>query len=232
MSGNKFNRMDIFVISILLIAALLVTIHSPQKYQPLQKINPETFIPKTLPGWVSVTHDMSKYKDGWQSINELFVRTYYRANGEYVNLIVEYSSDMRRNFSLHFPENCHRSHGNEVDFLPPLQVALPNHPVEQAKLLYIKGVPNSPVTTDTLLTYWITIDKKQFYQTFWIKIDQMVSGLIRNPKQGVLVRVDYYTDLQYNDEKSITRGKELIQQFITDLYSQLKPNEQEMLFGQ
>ena len=132
-----------------------------------------SFVPATFDGWISRTHDTSDYKDKWQSINELLVRNYVKAEVGFLtrkiiplNFILEYSSDLRKNFSFHFPEICHRSGGNEVIFLEPLAIDLDNGKAIKAKCLYIKGVRGSIEEIDKVVVYWLTIDNKQYYLAY------------------------------------------------------------------
>ena len=114
-----------------------------------------------------------------------------------LQMVLEYSSDLRKNFSLHFPEGCHRAAGNEIEFLPAVDIDLAPGKSIKAKCLFIKGKKDSPEDIDKIVVYWLVIDQKQFYQTFYIKLDQMMAGLIRKPKRGFLIRFDYYDNLIY-----------------------------------
>ncbi len=146
------------------------------------------------------------------------------------DFILEYSSDMRKNFSFHFPESCHRSGGNEIDFLDSLEIDLRGDKAIKAKLLFIKGVKGSIEEHDKLVAYWLVIDRKQYYQTFWVKVDQMLSGLLKQSKTGFLVRIDYKEGAEYSDE-GLAKGKKLISEFVRDLYDELGSEERDRLFG-
>ncbi|MCK4947508.1 MAG: EpsI family protein [Candidatus Aureabacteria bacterium] len=225
---------DIIMVLLMLGAALYVFTHPAEKQSPEEKINLSSLIPAAFNDWISKTYDTSDYKDKWQSINELLVRDYYeKGKGRRLGFILEYSSDLRKNFSLHFPEICHRSGGNEVIFLEPLEIDLGNGKTIKAKCLYIKGIEEG---IDKIVVYWLTIDNKQYYRTFFIKLDQMLSGLLKKSKRGFLVRVDYSEDVEYT-EKCIENARKVIANFIKDLYNTLLTThstpgvELEMLFG-
>ena len=226
---------DLIIIITMLGAFAIVQLNPVEKVASGEKIQLDKFIPREFPSylplWKSISYDMSGYKDQWQSINELLVRKYYQRDKENIDFILEYSSDMRKNFSFHFPENCHRSGGNEVDFFEPLEIELSKDKVFKTKLLFIKGMKGSVEEHDKLVAYWLVIDKKQYHKTFWIKVDQMLSGLLKQSKTGFLVRIDYKEGAEYSDE-GLKRGRELIARFIRDLYFEVAPEDRDRLFGE
>jgi len=235
MKINISTIRDLLIITAMLSAFAIVQLNPVEKVSAGEKIQLAKLIPRELPPylpiWKSISYDMSGYKDKWQSINELLVRKYYQRNRDNVDFILEYSSDMRKNFSFHFPENCHRSGGNEVDFFEPLAIPLRNDKLLMAKLLFIKGTRGSIEEHDKLVAYWLVIDKKQYYRTFWVKVDQMLSGLLKQSKTGFLVRVDYTEGAEYSDE-GLNKGKALISQFVQDLYDEVDLKDRDMLFGE
>ena len=212
-------------------AALYVFSHPAEKYAAEEKIDLPSFIPTAFAGWRSVTLDTSDRKDEWQSINELLARE-YRNEAERVRLglMLEYSSDLRKNFSFHFPETCHRAGGNEVDFLEPLEITLGNGKAVMAKCLFIKGNKGSLEGRNKIVVYWLTIDNKQHYRTFTIKIDQMLSGLLKRAKKGFLLRFDYFEGVEYTD-KHIQKARKVISSFIKELYNASNEETRKMLFG-
>jgi len=235
MKMTKSTIRDLIIIIAMLGAFATVQLNPVEKVTPGEKIQLGRIIPQELPPylpiWKSISYDMSSYKDKWQSINELLVRKYFKRNRDNIDFILEYSSDMRKNFSFHFPENCHRSGGNEVDFLEPLEIELAKDKVLKAKLLFIKGMRGSVEEHDKLVAYWLVIDKKQYHKTFWIKVDQMLSGLLKQSKTGFLVRIDFTEGAEYSEE-GLKKGRELIARFVRDLYYEIEPEVRGMIFGE
>jgi len=234
---NRFQLRDIILFA-LMVGSVVLVISNPIKKEGLgTKINLGTYIPESFNGWVGNTFDTSDYTDKWQSINELLVRTYTKgvpaenARSKTLMMVLEYSSDLRKNFSLHFPEGCHRAAGNELEFFPAIDIQLAPGKSIKAKCLFIKGKKDSPEDIDKIVVYWLVIDEKQFYQTFFIKLDQMMAGLIRKPKRGFLIRFDYYDNLVYQKEH-LEFGQDVIVEFIKDLYAQLDNEKRNMMFGQ
>lgn len=225
---------DIIIILALMGSFVVVQLNPVEKRAASDKINLSELIPEEIPErqprWKSLTFDTSDYKDKWQSINELLVRKYYQRDHDNVDFILEYSSDMRKNFSFHFPENCHRSGGNEVDFLEPLEIRLSENRTLKAKFLFIEGVRGTMESRDKLVAYWVVIDNEQFHRTFWVKVDQMLSGLLKQAKAGFLVRIDFVDGVEYTEE-GLKKGRTLIREFVRDLYKELGPEERDLIFG-
>ncbi len=232
---NRGRLRDVCMIALMLGAFAFVQLNPIEKVAPSEKIQLSQLIPKELPPelprWKSISYDMSNYQDQWQSINELLVRKYYQRNQDNVDFILEYSSDMRKNFSFHFPESCHRSGGNEVDFLEPLSIPLDGGRTLMAKLIFIRGVRGSVEPHDKLVAYWLVIDQKHYHKTFWVKVDQMVAGLLKQSKTGMLIRLDVKDGIEYSDA-GISKGRELMRRFVQDLYGSTHSDARAMLFGQ
>jgi len=228
---NKLKIRDIMMAVLMMGAGLYVLGHPVEKYAAEEKVDLPSFISSTFGSWKSETYDTSDYKDKWQSINEILARNYYNERSrKKLGFILEYSSDLRKNFSFHFPETCHRAGGNEVDFLEPLEITLANGNVIKAKCLYIKGKEGSLEGVDNVVVYWLTIDNVQYYRTFFIKLDQLLAGLLKRAKRGFLIRVDYYEGIEYTDEH-IQKARKAIADFVRELYNALDEESREMLFG-
>lgn len=235
---KKADLRDIVLASLMILAMVIVLLNPVKKEAAGKKLDLATFIPASFAGWVSRTYDTANYSDKWQSINELLVRTYAKEERggllrkvKMLDLVFEYSSDLRKNFSFHFPETCHRAAGNEIEFFQPLEIRIAPDKSIKAKCLFIKGLKGSPEHIDKLVVYWLVIDNKQYYQTFFIKLDQMLAGLLRRSKSGFLVRLDFLDNFTY-DPKDISRAKETISSFVQDLYATLDTPTRLKVFGQ
>lgn len=232
---SRSELRDIIISAVMIISVLIVLLNPARKFAAGDKINLNNVVPETFCGWQSHTYDTSSYSDKWQSINELLMRIYAKKEGvllrksTQITFTLEYSSDLRKNFSLHFPEGCYRAGGNEIEFFKPLEIKLGPGKVIKGKCLYIKGRANSSEESDKLVIYWLVIDNTQYYETLWVKFDQMLSGLLKKSKKGFLVRFDY-SDIKYS-QTDILRAKEKILGFVTDLYGSLDENSRLMVFG-
>lgn len=233
---NRSRVRDILISLVMIMAASIVLLNPAKKERTDEKLHLAGVVPETFNGWFSHTYDTSNYSDQWQSINELLVREYVKEKGILVRTIdrlvfvFEYSSDLRKNYSLHFPENCHRAAGNEIEFLKPVVIELAPGKSVEAKCLFIRGKTNSFENVDKIVIYWLVIDGKQYDKTFDIKMEQIFSGLLKQSKQGFLVRFDYSDDLKYSPG-SIAKGKSIITGFIKELYIALDENKRAMVFG-
>ncbi len=237
MMYKKAALIDVGISVVLLLAAIFVAMRPIEKAKAPVKLDLAGLVPESFEPWTSRTMDTTDYADKWQSINNLLVRDYAKPNlfsftspTTQLAFILEYSSDLRNNFSFHFPENCHRAGGNEVVFLSPAEIDLGEGRVLRAKRIYIKGLPNSHERTDKIVTYWLVMDGKQHHETFYIKLDQMLSGLLSKARSGFLVRVDYSQDFKYTPE-GIEKASKATTVFIQDLYESLSPESRAKLFG-
>lgn len=234
---KKPALIDIGISAVLLLAALFVAMRPIQKADTSVKLDLAAMVPESFDPWISRTFDTSDYADQWQSINNLLVRDYAKPNlfsfsspATQVSFVLEYSSDLRNNFSFHFPENCHRAGGNEVIFMPTPEIDLGEGRILRAKRIYIKGLPNSYERMDKIVTYWLIMDGKQQHNAFYIKLDQMLSGLLSKARSGFLVRVDYSQGFEYTPE-GIAKADKVTAEFIRDLYDSLPTENREKVFG-
>jgi len=215
----------------MLVATFYVLLTPVQKFAAAEKINLSAYVPSSFGNWNSVQYDMSDYKDRWQSINELIIREYTnQVTKEQVILIVEYNSDLRRNFTFHFPESCYRAVGQEVAFLPFLSVPLPDHRVLNVKSIFVRGAKDGFNQGDKILAYWLVIDNKQYSRTFIIKLNQFFAGILQHSRKGFLVRLDSEEGIRYDDQ-GIRQINGTMSRFIADLYMALDENRRQMFFG-
>ena len=228
-----------FSVSLLMGLSFLWAISYPAQKSGLRdKIHLASLIPQQFEGWSAFPYDTAGFQDSWQSINELYLAEYEKEDlysllgpgAKRVGLAIEYSSDLRNNFSFHFPENCHRAGGNQVDFLKPLEVPLPGGRIFRVKLIFIRGVQGTHESVDKLVAYWLVMDGKHHYETLFVKLDQMMAGLLSGAKTGVLVRVDFFDRIEYSKE-GMKHGREVLRKFIQDFYYSLDAEKRELFFG-
>ncbi len=230
---------DLILGVLMLGAGLAVMLNPVAKVGTEKKLSLEALVPRDFEGWQSETYDMSNYRDeAYKSINQLLVREYtkedlygLRGGVKKVRLIIEYSSDLRNNFSFHFPENCHRSTGNEVEFFQPVSIKPAEGKPLQAKTLFIKGMKHSGEVRDKVVAYWLVIGGKRHHETFFIKLDQMAAGLISGSKSGFLIRLDFEEGMVYSEE-GVRIARETLSAFMTDFYFALEPDQRKILFGE
>ena len=228
---NAALARDVVLSACMLAAAGYVFAHPVTKIGAEETLRLGTRIPSAFGEWSGTTYDTSSYTDRWQSINELLARRYEDpARRQALLLIVEYSSDLRKNFSFHFPENCHRASGNEVVTLKPLTMTLAGWRALTAKTLYIQGKPGTADEADKVVAYWLVMDGKAYHRMLAIKLDQLLAGLLKRAKRGVLVRVDYASGAPLTGQELEQAGQALTG-FVQDLYRSLSPAERAVFFG-
>ncbi len=226
-------------IGILILGAFwAATNHQPQKRLSPQPVDLQSIVPRELEQWKTIGPDRFEFEGAeWQAIDNILLREYGKEgfgglgrSVKKIGFVLEYSNDFRNNFSLHFPENCHRASGNSVDFLPPLEIPLGNGKSVKAKTIFIKGIPGTMESIDKIVAYWLVIDGKPFHETFWIKLDQMLAGVLSGSKRGYLIRFDFYEGLNYTPE-GIEEARDSIGKFVQDLYYGISPENRLKIFG-
>ena len=222
---------DLIIVAVMIIGGVWIMFFPPKKPDPNLKIDLSALVPQSFLDWKSMTYKTADYKDQWQSINELLVRTYSKGEGKQnIDFVLEYSSDVRRAFSFHFPENCYRAGGNPVTFLQILNVPLPDGKMLKAKCLFIKGMPGQREKIDKIIVYWLVLEGKQIYDTLGVKIDQMLAGLTSKARQGFLVRIDVREEVKLNEDR-LRNAQDLVRRYISDLYTQLSDDQRRLIFG-
>jgi EpsI family protein len=220
---------DVLLAGTMLFLGGFVLAHPVHKQDASQKLGLASIIPSEFAGWVGTTQDTTKYQG--ESINELLVRVYSQnQRNAQLDFILEYSSDLRKNFSIHFPENCHRAWGNEVVLLEPTFFDVAGQKIP-AKTIFVKGKDDGLIKTDKLVFYWLVMDGKLMADTVTIRMDQMLAGVFNESRTGFLVRVDYSgQDFHFNQDQ-MARAQMMVGKFLSDLSGTTDKTAQEMLFG-
>lgn len=235
----ELNGRGKLLAAVMLLAFLAASLlGARQKHGLNEKVRLADLVPPQFMNWSGITHPTDGYRDKWQSINELLVREYFsrpqlifrRPRSERVGFILEYTSDLRKNFAFHFPEDCHRSSGNQIEFLEPVEIRFEDGRTLRARTVFIRGMSKSYEPVDKLVVYWLVLDGRQRHETVSIKLDQMFAGLLSGSKKGTLVRADYFENVTYTPE-SIGRARKTIEAFLRDLYRSLGPAQRDVIFG-
>lgn len=227
------KKLDLSLIAVMSVAGILLMLFPVQKAAVSAAIDLPSLVPAEIPGWTSVTYDTADYQDQWQSINFLLARTYtHTEKKHFLDFILEYSSDVRRAFSFHFPEDCYRAGGSDISFLKTFEMQLPNGQTLKAKTVLVRDTTTTQGKGKIfrLIVYWLVLGGKQVYTTLNVKLDQMLGGLISKVKDGVLVRVEARQAVEYNQE-GLMVTEERMRQYILELYAQLSEEQKRSLFG-
>lgn len=218
MRRRKFRF--IVILSALCIAGYAIHLkNKPVTYTgEREPVDLERMLPESFKGWEGVWMDTTDCRDRRKTLDSRLARLYTNKEKKVsVRLVVEYSSDLRNNFSFNFPEQCARKEGNAVQVLKPLNVIMPDNRFLRGRCLFIHGDESGLLEHDRLVYYWVVMGQKQFYDRRQITIDRIRSWFRKEVKHGFLVRVDHQGDL-LSGPGFLKDGRAVIEEFLKDLY--------------
>jgi len=159
-------------------------------------------------------------------INEVYQALYRHPDGRSLALTLEFTSDNRRQFELHYPDVCHAIRGDTVSTLPLRQVILPGgHSVLAAQMDWRQAEGGY----QALATYWYVTPAGVTTNTLMLKFKQALAGLIARPEAAVMVRVDRFYDANPNapDREQLSQDSE---ELLRSLYLALDAESRHLLF--
>jgi len=157
----------------------------------------------------------------------MFQGFYYQPIRGYLGLTVEYSSDSRRKYELHFPDICHAARGDRVIEFPSFEVKLGRGRLLSVALLSWEYLLKSQ---KALCAYWYVVGNRSSISTTKLKIKQIFAGLLTKPEDTVLVRIDvFFKQALTKDKKEETVV--ILKAFIKGLYSELIDQSKGVLYG-
>ena len=204
-----------FIATFFLIITIALAFGIPKtKYQGTDIIA-SLNLPQTIPGWNS--EDISNEIDlGGKKMNFLghaLAREYDKDNGPLLYLFILDANN------FHHPKACIGGAGFDSQDLQDIKFKLPNH-TWKAKAIYFQKQNEGFLTI-----YWICINKKQVDWTGQ-KLIQLWDSLYSKKKPGVMVRIDITAT-----SDQIEQASQTIQELLTDLATQIPPEQQDYLFG-
>jgi EpsI family protein len=179
---------------VLLVLAAIVLAGSPpaalEKLNPHRELGVRDRLPTALGRWQDVTPPEHQPGAG-NNYNEIFQGLYEHPALGRVALTIEYTSDSRRQFELHYPDICHEIRGDRVVPYPPSSLLLAEGGSVEAALMswHRPGGGRGALTA-----YWYVTRKGVTIDTIDLKWAQALSGLLRRPSEAVMVRLDSFYD--------------------------------------
>jgi len=222
------DKNNIYILSLLTVVCFFSFFGNLKKYSESKQMGFHQFIPAALKGWRLVRSDTPEEIDGLKFINEMFQGLYYHPVDGYLFLTIEYSSDSRRRYELHFPDICQEVRGDRVIKFPPFHVAVRTGESFPVALL---AWESELKPQKALCAYWYVVGGKSSISTLRLKIKQIFAGLFNRPEDSVLVRIDAFYDKALNKtqkEKKVV----ILKTFIADLYSKLSSHSRRILYGE
>lgn len=218
------NALVILLLAILAFAGPVLG--EPVKFDRDKRLGFAQMVPAELGDWKRISIKDSSELPEDLDINELYQALYEHPVHGLVALTLEYTSDSRREFELHYPDICHTIRGDEVNVFQPERLEMTSgHSIEAANMHWRHFNKDH----SALAVYWyitkdgVTIDSMQ------LKINQALAGIFTRPEEAVMVRFD-----SFNDDASVTRSQqesvEVIRNFNLDLEAVIDPKTRQLFY--
>ena len=179
---------------VLLLLTIIALAESHQatldKFNQHRELGVRERLPTALERWQDITP--SEHQQSAESnYNEIFQGLYEHPELGRVALTIEYTSDSRRQFELHYPDICHEVRGDRVVPYPPSVLLLAGGGSVEAALMSWHRPGGG---REALTAYWYVTRKGVTTDTVALKWAQVLSGLLRRPSEAVMVRLDSFYD--------------------------------------
>lgn len=227
MNISQKHKNSIYILTILIVVALFSLFGNLEKYSGSKEMGFKKIMPVEVDGWNLVRTSTEVGIGGFVSINEMFQGLYFHPVHGYLGVTVEYSSDSRRRYELHFPDICQEARGDKVIKFPPFHVMLDNGNALPVALLSWEYRLKSQ---KALCAYWYVINDEPSISTLRLKIKQIFAGLLNKPEDSILVRIDRFYEKALTEDR-VENKIALLKKFIKDLYSAIKGRSRRILYG-
>ena len=218
-SATRFYR-DGMVLALLgLLAVAGPLLGQPHKFDRSKRVNFSEMIPARPGEWKQESIRNSGKTPEELDINELYQSLFSHPDLGQVALTLEYTSDSRREFELHYPDICHSVRGDHVVFYPNWRLQLSDGYFIDAAMMnwQQRNGGHSAVTV-----YWYVTPDGITTDSMKLKVKQVFSGLLSKPEEAVMVRFDAFYEEEINPQKRadlITAIKSLSHNIETEIDS-------------
>ena len=170
----------------------------PDKFDRDQRVGFAAMIPERLGEWNQISVKSSDTPTDQLDVNEIHQVLYSHPSLGLVALTLEYTSDSRREFELHYPDVCHSVRGDEVVVYPPDRFELSDGRFIEAAIMnwQQRNGGHKAVTA-----YWYVTPEGITTDTMKLKINQALSGLLSRPEAAVMVRFDAFYEQKLDPQK-------------------------------
>ena len=173
----------------------------PHKFDRGKRVNFDAMIPTNPGQWEQRSIKSSENLPEALDINELYQALYYHPDFGEVALTLEYTSDSRREFELHYPDICHSIRGDQVVKFPHEQIVLSDRSEINAEMMSWQQRNGG---YSALTAYWYVTPDGITTDSMELKIKQALSGLFSKPEEAVMVRFDAFFDETPDSNKRAT----------------------------
>ena len=219
---------NVLALSVLMLVAVWGQ-HSPEleKFTKDKRLGFSNYIPETLGDWTHVTQKPLEH-GGNVNYNEIYQALFSHPELGRMAITLEYTSDSRQQFELHYPDICHEARGDLIIPFPTQNFQLPDGNSVNAAVMSWQAVEGGH---DALAAYWYVTPEGVTSNTVKLKWDQALSGLLRRPTEAVMVRFDSFYRSLSQEEQRIMR-LEAINDLLFHMSEALEPRFSRLLFKQ
>ena len=213
------------VLTVLAVIAVSAgTSHSLEKFDRDRRLGVTGQVPAVLGEWRDITPPSSLPVSS-SPYNEMYQALYEHPRFGRIALTIEYTSDSRRQFELHYPEVCHRVRGDRVIPYPAWKLELAEGSLRAAVMSWQQQNDGYAA----LAVYWYVTGDGITTDTVRLKRDQVLSGLLRRPAEAAMVRFDSFYQ---SDSPALERGVRMqaVQDLAEHLSEALRPAISTRLF--
>ena len=220
------HRNALVIILLAILACAGPVMGKPIKFDRDKRLGFAEMVPAQLGDWKRISMKDSGELPEQLDINELYQALYEHPIHGLVALTLEYTSDSRREFELHYPDICHTIRGDEVSLLQPERLELASGQSIDAANMHWRHFNKNH---SALAVYWyitregVTIDSMQ------LKINQALAGIFTRPEEAVMVRFD-----SFDESESVSRNHgELftaIKDFNLELEASIDPKTRQLFY--
>jgi EpsI family protein len=191
----------------------------PHKFDGNNQVGFAAMVPIQLGEWRQVSLKAPASLPDQLNINELYQALYSHPRLGQIALTLEYTSDSRREFELHYADICHSVRGDRVVPYLPLDLVLSDGGSIQAALMNWQQQGDG---YNAITAYWYTTPAGVTINSQRLKIQQALAGLFSRPEAAVMVRFDAFYEQPMTPQKRselITAITEFSYQFETGIDS-------------
>ena len=215
------------------LGVLLLLVAGVQMFPALEKFGKDKQlritdqIPASMGNWSKVTTS-APIQDNGVNYNEIYQALFTHPEFGRMAVTIEYTSDSRRQFELHYPKICHEIRGDQVSEFPSRNLVLPDGSIIEAAIMTWQQPQGG---NEALTAYWYVTREGVTTNTLKLKWDQALSGLLRRPSEAVMVRFDSFYRPVLPGLQRESRMK-AVDDLVSHLKHALKPDLSRQLFTQ
>jgi EpsI family protein len=171
---------------------------SPRKFNREKVLGFSAMVPASPGAWNRTSVKNSETMPEGLDVNELYQALYTHPDFGQVALTLEYTSDSRREFELHYPDVCHGIRGDRIVNYSPARFELSDGRFINAAMM---NWQQSNGAHSAVTAYWYVTADGVTTDSMKLKVKQALSGLLSKPENAVMVRFDAFYEHALTPEK-------------------------------